>query len=62
MNFNLKYAGQIAYALKMWNVVGRHEQGTTHTNNAMEAFNHKFNSILSCHHPSVWTLIKSMKP
>ena len=47
---------------KMWNVVGRHEQGTTRTNNAIEAFNDKFSSLLSCHHSSVWTLIKSMKP
>ena len=48
------------FPLKMWNVVGRHQQGSTRTNNAIEAFNHKFNSLLSCHHPSVWTLIKSL--
>ena len=50
------------FPLKMWNVVGRHEQGTTRTNNAIEAFNDKFSSLLSCHHSSVWTLINSMKP
>ena len=27
------------FPLKMWNVVGRHEQGTTCSNNAIEAFN-----------------------
>ena len=50
------------FPLKMWNVVGRQEQGTTRTNNAIEAFNDKYSSLLSCHHSSVWTLIKSMKP
>ena len=49
------------FPLKMWNVVGRHQQGSTCTNNAIEAFNHKFNSLLSCHHPSLWTLIKSLR-
>ena len=49
------------FSLKMWNVIGRHQQGSTRTNNAIEAFNHKFNSLLSCHHPSLWTLIKSLR-
>ena len=48
------------FPLKMWNVVGRHEQGITRTNNAIEAFNDKFSSLLSCHHSSVWTLINSI--
>ena len=46
------------FPLKMWNVVGRHDQGTIRTNNAIEAFNDKFSSLLSCHHSSVRTLIK----
>ena len=46
---------------KMWSVDGRHQQGTTRTNNVIEAFNHMFNSLLSCHHSSVWTLIKSLR-
>ena len=29
------------FPLKMWNVVGRHEQRTTRTNIAIEAFNDK---------------------
>ena len=34
---------------------------STCTDNAIEAFNHKFNSLLSCHHSSVWTLTKSLR-
>ena len=34
---------------------------STRTDNAIEAFNHKFNSLPSCHHSSVWTLIKSLR-
>ena len=49
------------FPFKMWNVVGRHQQGSTRTNNVIEAFNHNFNSLLSCHHPSLWTLIQSLR-
>ena len=34
---------------------------STCTDNAIEAFNHKFNSLLSCHQSSVWTVTKSLR-
>ena len=46
---------------QMWNVLNRHDQGSTRTTNALEAFHHSFNALISCQHPSIWTLLHSLK-
>ena len=48
------------FPLAMWNVHGRHFTGTTRTTNALEAFHHAFNSLLSCKHPTIWVLLKAL--
>ena len=48
------------FPLAMWNVHGRHFTGTTRTTNALEAFHHAFNSLLSCKHPTIWVLLKAI--
>ena len=37
-----------AFPHQMWNVLDRHEQGSTRTTNALEAFHHSFNAPISC--------------
>jgi len=44
---------------EIWNVVGRHHTGSSRTTNSLEAFQHAFNSLLTCQHPSIWILLKS---
>ena len=50
-----------AFPHQMWNVLNRHDQGSTRTTNALEAFHHSFNALISCQHPSIWTLLDSLK-
>ena len=50
-----------AFPHQMWNVLNRHHQGSTRTTNALEAFHHSFNALISCQHPSIWTLLDSLK-
>ena len=50
-----------AFPHQMWNVLDRHDQGSTRTTNALEAFHHSFNALISCQHPSIWTLLDSLK-
>ena len=45
----------------MWNVLGRHCTGSTRTTNALESFHYSFNSLLTCQHPSIWVLLKSLQ-
>ena len=45
----------------MWNVLNRAASGSTRTTNALEAFHHTFNSLLSCQHPTVWSLLSSLQ-
>ena len=47
----------------MWNVHDRSSTGSTRTTNSLEAFNHSFNSLISCHcqHPSLWKLLSALK-
>ena len=49
------------FPLVMWNVYDRHAQGSSRTTNALEAFHHSFNSLLSCQHPSIWKLLESLE-
>ena len=46
---------------EIWNVVGRHHTGSSCTTNSLEAFHHAFNSLLTCQHPSIWILLKSLQ-
>ena len=46
---------------QMLNVLDRHDQGSTRTSNALEAFHDSFNVLISCQHPSIWTLLDSLK-
>ena len=50
-----------AFPHQMWNVLNRHDQGSTRTTNALEAFHHSFNALISCQNPSIWTLLDSLK-
>ena len=52
LTFHLKYEMRLQDISK-----GLH---STCTDNAVEAFNQNFNSLLSCHHPSIRALIKSL--
>ena len=49
------------YPHHMWNVLNRAASGSTRTTNALEAFHHTFNSLLSCQHPTVWSLLSSLQ-
>ena len=50
-----------AFPHQMWNVLNHHDQGSTRTTNALEAFHHSSNALISCQHPSIWTLLDSLK-
>ena len=44
------------YPHHMWNVRDRSGTGSSRTTNALEAFHHTFNSLLTCQHPTIWSL------
>ena len=50
-----------AFPHVMWNVHDRYTDGASRTTNALEAFHHSFNSLISCQHPSIWTLLTSLE-
>ena len=46
------------FLIQMWNALERSAAGSTPTTNALEAYHHAFNALISCQHPSVrnsWT-------
>ena len=45
----------------MWNVRDRSGTGSSRTTNALEAFHHTFNSLLTCQHPTIWKLLESLE-
>ena len=49
------------FPLQMWNVLDRASTGSTRTTNALEAFHHSFNSLISCQHPSIFKLLDGLK-
>lgn len=49
------------FPLQMWNVLGRHQAGSTRTTNSLEAFHHSFNALISCHHPTIWKLLPALQ-
>ena len=42
-------------------IATRSQECSTRTTNAMEAFLHSFNTLISSQHPSIWTLLDSLK-
>ena len=48
---------------KMVHVIDRDRSGTgsSRTTNALEAFHHTFNSLLTCQHPTIWKLLESLE-
>ena len=44
-----------------WNVNERCNDGASRTTNALEAFHHSSNSLISCQHSSIWTLVTSLE-
>ena len=45
----------------MWNVRDRSGTGSSRTTNALEAFYHTYNSLLTCQHPTIWKLLESLE-
>ena len=45
----------------MWNVLGRHFNGSSRTTNSLESYHHSFNALISCQHPTIWVLLASLK-
>ena len=45
----------------MWNVRDRSGTGSSRTTNALEAFHHTFNSLLTCQHPTIRKLLESLE-
>jgi hypothetical protein len=49
------------FPLHMWNLLDRSSTGSTRTTNALEAFHHTFNSLISCQHPTIWNLLPALE-
>ena len=45
----------------MWDVRERSGTGSSQTTNALEAFHHVFNSLLTCQHPTIWKIPESLE-
>ena len=49
------------FPIQMWNALERSAAGSTRTTNALEAYHHAFNALISCQHPSVWKFLDSLR-
>jgi len=49
------------FSIKTWNCYSMLENDTPRTNNSVEGWHNSFNSMLSAHHPSIWTFITALK-
>ena len=49
------------FPLQLWNVFDRVQMGLPRSNNSVEAWNRHFQSVVGCHHPSIWKFIDKLK-
>lgn len=49
------------FAIAIWNVYSRVENGLPRTNNSVEGWHRAFQQTLNCHHPSVYKLIEQFR-
>ena len=49
------------FPIQMWNALERSTAGSTRTTNALEAYHHAFNALISCQHLSVWKFLDSLR-
>ena len=49
------------FPIQMWNALERSAACSTRTTNALEAYHHAFNALISCQHPSVWKFLDSLR-
>ena len=47
------------FPIQVWNALEMSAAGSTRTTNALEAYHHAFNALISCQHPSVWKFLDS---
>ena len=49
------------FPIALWNVHNRTLAGEERTNNAQEGWHRRFASVLTCHHPTIWVVIKALQ-
>lgn len=49
------------YPPKMWNCSANFDDGMATTNNALEGWNRRFNSLVARAHPSIWRFLEKLK-
>ncbi|XP_029344148.1 uncharacterized protein LOC115033845 [Acyrthosiphon pisum] len=49
------------FSIKIWNCYSMLDDNIPRTNNSVEGWHNSFNSMLSAHHPSIWTFITALK-
>jgi len=49
------------FSIETWNCYSMLENDIPRTNNSVEGSHNSFNSMLSAHHPSIWTFITALK-
>ena len=49
------------FPIQMWNALERSAAGSTRTTNALEAYHHAFNALISCQHPYAWKVLDSLR-
>ena len=48
------------FAISMWNMHSRVNDGLPRTNNSVESWHNAFQVSLQCSHPSIWTLLDAL--